>query len=64
METKFSKNDIKAITEIAKKLQNNQPLTEVQTKNLVTIQKLMEEKMTTKQVENFRKNLPNAEIGR
>ena len=64
METKFSKNDTKIITEIAKKLQNNQPLTEVQTKNLVTIQKLMEEKMTTKQVENFRKNLPNAEIGR
>lgn len=64
LETKFSKNDTKAITEIAKKLQSNQPLTEVQTKNLVTIQKLMEEKMTTKQVENFRKNLPNAEIGR
>lgn len=64
LETKFSKNDTKIITEIAKKLQNNQPLTEVQTKNLVTIQKLMEEKMTTKQVENFRKNLPNAEIGR
>ncbi len=52
------------IIDIAKNLKNHTPLTKTQSKNLVTIQKLVEEKIPQKEVENFRKTLPNAEIGR
>ncbi len=52
------------IKKIAEKISQNKPLTEIQTKNLITIKKLVEEKIPQKEVENFRKTLPNAEIGR
>ena len=63
-EIKFSKNDIKMIVDIAKNLQNKTPLTKMQSKNLITIQKLVEEKIPQKEVENFQKTLPNYNLGK
>ncbi len=40
------------IVDIAKNLKNKTPLTKMQSKNLVTIQKLIEEKIPQKEVEN------------
>lgn len=51
------------IIDIAKNLKNKTPLTKMQSKNLVTIQKLIEDKIPQKEVENFRKTLPNRDIG-
>ena len=52
------------IVDIAKNLQNKTPLTKMQSKNLITIQKLVEEKIPQKEVENFRKTLPNYNLGK
>lgn len=52
------------IVDIAKNLKNKTPLTKMQSKNLVTIQKLIEEKIPQKEVENFRKTLPNYNVGK
>ena len=52
------------IVDIAKNLQNKTPLTKMQSKNLITIQKLVEEKIPQKEVENFRKTLPNYNVGK
>jgi|GEM_PF-2690764 len=52
------------IVDIAKNLQNKTPLTKMQSKNLITIQKLVEEKIPQKEVENFQKTLPNYNLGK
>ena len=64
LETKFSNNDTAMIKKIAEKISQNKPLTEIQTKNLITIKKLIEEKLPQSEVEKFRKTLPNYNVGK
>ncbi len=64
LSTKFSKNDTTIIKKIAENISQNKPLTEIQTKNLITIKKLIEEKLPQSEVEKFRQFLPNKDIGK
>lgn len=64
LSTKFSNNDTAMIKKIAEKISQNKPLTEIQTKNLITIKKLIEEKLPQSEVGKFRQFLPNKDIGK
>ncbi len=64
LSTKFSKNDTAMIKKIAEKISQNKPLTEIQTKNIITIKKLIEEKLPQSEVEKFRQILPHKDVGK
>lgn len=52
------------IADIAKNIKNHTPLTKVQKKNIITIEKLVAEKISPKEVAKFIQALPNKGVER